>query len=201
MPPYREQLGAGLGRVVTTAFRADGEGAGPTVRWGNWVADLLYDAAADLFPEHRVAFAAQNYGGIRVRQLGSGPVTVSAFYELMPFDNELILLELGGAQLGAFADLLVADGGWPVSKGLTITSTASGNVVRIDGQPLVPSATYFVAVPDYVANGGDAAAMLSGQPQLPSGQLIRDLLIEYAGRQPGPVVVDTAAAARITLRP
>ena len=93
----------------------------PESSLGNWTADLLLAAARDLFPGYAIAFAVQNYGGLRLSEIGTGPLTVSELYELMPFDNELVLVELGGATLRAFIDHTLADGGWPVSEGLSVS--------------------------------------------------------------------------------
>jgi 2',3'-cyclic-nucleotide 2'-phosphodiesterase (5'-nucleotidase family) len=42
--------------------------------------------------------------------------------------------------------------------------------VRIGGQPLDPAATYTVAIPDYVLNGGDDYTMFAGERVLISPQ-------------------------------
>ena len=61
----------------------------------------------------------------------------------------------------------------------------------VQGQPIDAARTYHIAVPDYVANGGDDAVMLARWPQIGSGRMIRDLLIEYAGRSTAPIQVQT----------
>ena len=96
---------------------------------------------------------------------------------------------MNGEELVAFVDHTLADGGWPVSEGLSAVRSAGTVTVRIDGAPVDPAATYYIAVPDYVANGGNDAAMLVGKRQFPSGRMIRDLLIEYAGKSTAPIEV------------
>ena len=50
--------------------------------------------------------------------------------------------------------------------------------VTLDGQPLDPAADYRVAVPDFLAAGGDGYGMLTGlRDPVNTGQLIADLLV------------------------
>ena len=196
--PYSAQLGDRMNRVLAEVATPLVKGR-PESSLGNWTADLLLAAAREVFPERTVAFAIQNYGGIRVTEIGTGPLTVAELYELMPFDNELVLVQLSGTQLAEFLTHTIAGGGWPVSAGVSIEQVDGEPIqVLIGGQPLRKAATYYVAMPDYVANGGDQAAMLVGTPQQASGRLVRDLLIEQAARLSEPIRVP-AASGRIQL--
>lgn len=195
--PYAEQLEGVMGRVLAEVAAPLVKGR-PESSLGNWTGDLLAQAAADLFPDYPVAFAVQNYGGLRVSEIGTGPLLVAEMYELMPFDNELVLVEVTGRELHAFVNHLLLDGGWPVSANLSVVSRGQEVTVRIGGRPLDPAATYYVAVPDYVANGGNDADMLVGKKQIASGRMIRDLLIDYAGRSTTPISV-VADGSRIKI--
>ncbi|WP_116124452.1 5'-nucleotidase C-terminal domain-containing protein [Lewinella sp. IMCC34183] len=186
--PYREELANLLNRVVAEVATPLTKGQ-PESSLGNWAADLTLAAARELFPDKHVSFAVQNYGGLRVAEIGAGDLTVSQLYELMPFDNQLVLVEVNGQELLDFVDHTLSDGGWPVSEGLTAVRHDGTVTIRVEGRPVDPTATYYIAVPDYVANGGSDASMLAGRKQYASGQLVRDLLIEQAGRAPGPITV------------
>jgi uncharacterized membrane protein YgdD (TMEM256/DUF423 family) len=188
--PYREQLREVMNREVARVASPLTKGR-PESTLGNWTADLMAQAARELYPDKPVAFAVQNYGGIRVSEIGAGPLLVAELYELMPFDNHLVLVELTGSDLSSFIHHMAAGGGWPVSDGVEIAGPVDQLRIRIGGADIVANETYYVAMPDYVANGGDAAHMLTDKPQLDSGQLIRNLLIEYAGRSTGEIKVVT----------
>jgi len=73
----------------------------------------------------------------------------------------------------------IADyGGWPVSEGVTLKITDGvASDIMIGGEPLDDSRTYQVAMPDYVANGGDTCPFMVGLPQTDTGQFIRHILI------------------------
>lgn len=188
--PYRSQLGTKMEEEIATLV-TDLEKGRPESRLGNWVADILLEAAENAFPDRQIDFAVQNYGGIRIGSLAAGPVTVGDIYELMPFDNELVLQELNGFVLQEFLDHLAADGGWPISRGIRFRIEEKRAVdVLIDGEALALNRNYTVALPDYVANGGSDASMLSDRRQISSGKLIRDLLIEGARKAQGPIRVE-----------
>lgn len=48
-----------------------------------------------------------------------GDVTRGRIFEIMPFDNLLILQKLKGTVLQEFLDIIATDGGWPVA-GITM---------------------------------------------------------------------------------
>lgn len=188
--PYKAQLDERMNRVLATLAAPLKKGS-PESTLGNWTADLTLAAARTLYPDRKIAFATLNSGGLRVQEIGAGPLIVSEVYELMPFDNELVLMELSGRLLTEFVSHIANSGGWPVSAGLSVSKAGGKLKVLVDGQPVNPTATYTVALPDYVANGGSNSAMLEGKPQLKSGRLLRDLWLEEAAKATGPITVTT----------
>lgn len=194
--PYQEQLSSKMEEVIgQTPLTL--EKKKPESRLGNWAAELLQQATKDLFPDLEIAFSSQNYGGIRVNELAAGPVTVNNIYEIMPFDNELVAVEMNGFVLQEFIDHMAADGGWPVSSGLRFRiENDKGVDVLINGEPIAFNRNYVVGLPDYVANGGSGSKMLKDRQQYKSGQLIRDLMIEYTRRKEGPIKVELDGRVR-----
>ena len=51
--------------------------------------------------------------------------------------------------------------------------------VLVDGKAIDPAAVYTMVNSDFVANGGDDAAMLRGIPQITNGYLMRDAIFDY----------------------
>lgn len=186
--PYKAQLGTKMNRVLATVKTPLKKGA-PESTLGNWSADLLAEAAAATYPEKTIAFATMNQGGIRVSEIGTGPLIVSEIYALMPFDNTLVLMDLTGKELTEFVSHIANSGGWPVSENLSVVKSEDGLQVRIGGKAVDEKASYFVALPDYVAGGGSGANMLKDKARIDSELLIRDLLVEYAGKVDGPIDV------------
>lgn len=186
--PYKAQLDAKMNRQLATIQRPLKK-ARPESNLGNWMADLMAAAAKDLAPDKTIAFATANQGGIRVNEIGTGPLLVSEIYELMPFDNELVLMDLKGKVVTELIAHIVNQGGWPVSAAVAVSKKGNALNITLDGKKIDPSAVYTIALPDYVANGGSNSAMIKGKPYNKTGKLIRDLLIEYAAKSKGPIDV------------
>ena len=127
-----------------------------------------------------VDFACQNYGGIRIPALARGNVTVGSIYELMPFDNTLKILTIDGPTTQQLLDRIAEKGGWPISRTLsfTIDNDRATNIV-IKGQPFDINNSYKVALPDYIADGGDDCSFLLGAPAETDDRMIRDIIIDW----------------------
>jgi len=145
---------------------------------GNFMVDAFFVMAKEKY-NVPVDAAFLNHGGIRLTQLPAGNVTRGKIFELMPFDNLLILQKLKGDVLQQLLDLFASRGGWPVA-GITMQIKDKKAVnVMIGGKPLDLNATYTTANSDFMANGGDNADMLRPIPQITNGYLMRDAIFDY----------------------
>ena len=177
MQPYKDSVERGMNRVIGEAAITL-EKDQPAGTLNNFMADAMYVMAKQKYGVP-IDAAFVNYGGIRITQLAAGPVTTGKIFEVMPFDNLLILQQVKGSVLQQFLDLTAAWGGWPVA-GMTMQIQNKKAVnVKIGGQPLDLNKTYTIANSDYVANGGDNAAMLKSIPQQSNGYLMRDAIFDY----------------------
>lgn len=177
MQPYRDSVERGMNQVIGVADQTL-EKKLPAGTLNNFMADAMYVMAKEKYGV-RVDAAFVNYGGIRILQLAAGPVTRGKIFEVMPFDNLLILQQVKGNVLQQFLDLTAEKGGWPVSGSTMQIQNKKAVNVKIGGQPLDPNKTYTIANSDYVASGGDNAAMLKGIPQQSNGYLMRDAIFDY----------------------
>ncbi len=177
LDPYAQQVGKTMNDVVGIAAKSLDK-AMPECTLGNFMVDAFFVMASEKYAVP-VDAAFMNYGGIRLTQLAAGPVTTGKIFELMPFDNLLVLQKLKGDVLQQFLDLIAARGGWPVA-GITMQIKNKKAVnVKVGGKPLDPSAVYTTVNSDFVANGGDNADMLRAVPQITNGYLMRDALFDY----------------------
>lgn len=175
--PYSEKVNSTMNEVVGIAANSL-EKAQPEGSLGNFMVDALLTMAAEKY-NTKVDGAMVNSGGIRLNQLPKGKITVGKIFELMPFDNQLLLQKLKGSQLQQLLDLTAAKGGWPMA-GITMQIRDKKAVnIRVGGQALDPDAVYTIANSDFIANGGDNADMLRKIPQISNGYLIRDALLDY----------------------
>jgi 2',3'-cyclic-nucleotide 2'-phosphodiesterase (5'-nucleotidase family) len=178
--PYSDSINKSMNDVVGIADKTLDKKA-PEGTLGNFMADAFFVMAAEKF-NTTIDVAFMNYGGIRLTQLPKGEVTRAKIFELMPFDNVLLLQRMKGTVLQKLLDHIAGRGGWPVA-GMTMQIKNKKAVnVMIGGKPIDPDKMYTTANSDFVANGGDDAEMLRAIPQDNLGYLMRDALLDYIKR-------------------
>jgi 2',3'-cyclic-nucleotide 2'-phosphodiesterase (5'-nucleotidase family) len=175
--PYSDSVNGTMNVVIGVADQSL-EKKMPECTLGYFMADAYLTMAKQKFKTD-VDVAFMNYGGIRLTQLPAGNITIGKIFELMPFDNVLILQRMKGAELQVLLDHIAGRGGWPVAGMTMQIKNKKALNVMIGGKPLDPSATYTTANSDFVANGGDDAAMLRSIPQQNIGYLMRDAIFDY----------------------
>lgn len=192
LQPYTSNINATMNKVIGTSADTY-TNKRPESEIGNFLADCYREMGEKKF-NRKIDAAFMNAGGIR-SYMSKGNITVGKVFEIMPFDNILVVQELKGAVLQQYLDVMAADGGWPVSKGVTLQIKNKKAVnVFINGKPLDPNTIYTVAHSDYVANGGSDCSMLKSIPQMNVGYLMRDAILEYinihttAGKTIQPVI-------------
>lgn len=173
--PYYEILAKEMNEVIGEVAHSMTKRK-PESTLGNWVSDVI-KAEANKQRDRPIDFAVQNYGGIRVNEIAKGPIQVKKIYELMPFDNLLVVLEVPGSLLKKFIHHMAAGDGWPISDGLSyeIVDEQASNIL-VNGEQIDERRNYSFALPDYIANGGDNCSFLSDIKQEQYGT-IRDAII------------------------
>ncbi len=176
--PYKTDLDAKM-NIVIAYNPSEMSKSKPNSALGNWFSDILLEEASDIYGQD-IDFAVQNYGGIRVPSLGKGDVTVGNIYELMPFDNQLVLLTMNGKITQQLLDRIAILRGWPISKTLSFTIANEKAIqIKIKGEDFDINKTYTVAIADYIANGGDQCFFLEDAEREDNDILIRNLLIDH----------------------
>lgn len=171
--PYRQKLDAIMNRQIGYSKVALTKGEGESLL-GNFVADAIQQKAQKLTTQI-VDMGAVNNGGLR-SPLPKGKLTVGHVFELMPFENELVLVELSGIQMKAYFN-------YQIGKKLHISNTkvkAKGKYVAeafINGVLLDTNKTYTIAMSDYMASSEPAFIKTVKQTKL--NLKLRDLLIAY----------------------
>ncbi len=123
-------------------------------------------------------FTVLNHFGLR-NSISKGDISLGKIFEVMPFDNELVILQLTGSQCDSLFNFISVLGGSPVSSlQLTIKdSTYTDAMIR--GLKFDSRKTYFVATSDFLLGGGDNFNMLKYPRKIhKTGLLIRDVLIQ-----------------------
>ncbi|MDQ7950127.1 MAG: 5'-nucleotidase [Pedobacter sp.] len=176
--PYKTALDAEMSKVIGyTEVDLTKNSDVPETVLGNFFADAVAHQAKKIVPNIDVVFPTTK-GGIR-NDIAKGSVTVSNIFELMPFENQLVLLELNGSDMYTVISYIAATNGQPVNGLKMKVVNKSPENVRINGQPFDKNRTYRILTSDYIANGGDEAKGFSKPISRKNiGLLVRDALMK-----------------------
>jgi 5'-nucleotidase len=159
---------------------------------GDIIADAQLAATASE-KDGGAVIAMTNPGGIRTDIIGKGDGTVSYadVFASQPFRNQLVTLDLTGAEIRTALEQQWTDEKRPrilqVSKGFTYGWDASkpfgehvdAASLKLDGKPLDPAKTYRVAINNYLALGGDGFAAFKNGSNAQFGIYDVDALFSY----------------------
>ncbi|WP_211194711.1 bifunctional metallophosphatase/5'-nucleotidase [Pyxidicoccus fallax] len=132
-------------------------------------------------------FAFMNPGGIRA-DLDAGAITWGELFTIQPFANDLVRMDLTGAQVKTVLEQQWSDPARPrilQVSGLTVrydSSLPSGSrivSVRKGGVELDPAGLYSVTVNSFLAGGGDGFVELLNGANRVVGPVDLDGLVEY----------------------
>lgn len=180
--PYKQQLEAAMDRVIGyTDVNLTQPGNAPETLLGNFFADALLAEGRKLYPDAEFSFGTK--GGLRI-ELQKGDITVGHLFELMPFENELVLLELRGKNVQQLAQFIASTGGQPVAGMRMEIRDGRPSDVQIAGRPLDTTRTYKLLTYDYLANGGDNSRGLANPVnRVNLRKKVREALIDYVTQQ------------------
>jgi len=183
-----------LGVTVPVALKRDYNAESPI---GSMLADSLRAAAgADV--------AMMNPGGLRA-DIDAGPLTFGDIYEVLPFDNTVALVTMTGEELQSLLQLVFTGRGVFQVSGLKVSLARCAGPQRFkgatlaNGKPLQPAKLYRVALPDFLARGGDGLGVVF--EKLPPGRIdlglarpgsLRDELVAYWQAQKKPLTAPPA---------
>jgi 2',3'-cyclic-nucleotide 2'-phosphodiesterase (5'-nucleotidase family) len=152
----------------------------PESKLGNFVADACMDQAALHFSSDKtqIDFCFLNNGGLR-NALPAGAITRRHVFELMPFENELIVLTVDSSVLVQLFDYMASKDGVPVSNIKFKMKDKKAVDIFIGTQPFDKGRIYKLITSDYLANGGDNLGFLAAVQQREyTGLKVRDAVIK-----------------------
>lgn len=194
--PYKENIDREMNQVLSySSFDLTKRDGDLNTAIGNMMADAVMQLSNPVFRKrtgNSIDIVLLNHGGIR-SSISKGPVTTRTAYQVMPFENEVVVAKMKGEHIMQMVNYLVDAGtAHPVSGiALEIGKNNSIQKVLIQGQPLEEEKEYFVATNDYLLNGGDNMVFFSNASEVTDlDYKIRNLLIDYFKQQ------DTIAPVR-----
>lgn len=182
--PYRDSIEKEMSTLVAISSEALVKGK-PESKLTNLVADLLIDFGISYCLEHDLQVSPDisyvNYGGIRA-SLPKGEITVERIFELMPFENEIVLIRISGESFLEMAGKIAERGGEGIAGMKLGISNGKVSSLTTAGKPIDTASYYWVVTNDYIANGGDQMTMFNNPfDRINTGMKIRDLLIKSLG--------------------
>lgn len=157
--PYRKHIDKDLNTVLAYApENIDKKGEWQT-KIGNLQSTITLAAANKMFQireNKKVDVCLLNNGGIRAI-INKGNITTRTAFELMPFENNLVVVALKGEQILEMINYIINEKKPHPLAGLTFTIDKNNFAknILIQYQPLDDQKVYYVATNDYLYNGGD----------------------------------------------
>lgn len=151
---------------------------------GNLMADLMRDRANAVFQlreKRDVDMALHNFGGMRTA-ISKGPVSERTAFEVMPFENKLVVVGLPGGTVRKMVDFLIKSSVPHPFSGMQIRLDAEGKLssVNIGGKPIEDSRVYYIATSDYLVGGGNGMVFFAEHLSLfDTDYKIRNAMIDY----------------------
>ncbi|CAG5077467.1 5'-nucleotidase C-terminal domain-containing protein [Parvicella tangerina] len=182
--PYKMELEASMSEVLNVAS-VNLEREVPEGLLNNFVADLTLSTARSRSAEF-VDVCLLNNGGLRV-PIMKGEVTRGMIFELMPFENELLVLDLAGEEMIDLINYVVlrstnenAKTGVALSGMRVTISNGKASHVMIGTSTFDPEKTYRVVTSDYLAGGGDDMTFFAGAVDSEKLDVkLRDAILDY----------------------
>ena len=165
---------------------------------GNFVTDAMRSRAAKVTGQ-QVILAVTNASGFRKNDLKAGIISTLDVYELLPFDNALVSLDLTGEQLRRFLAVIVARR--DAQSGARILYRANEEKKNIivsvrlgdynNAADINPTSIYTIVTIDYlVKRGGDFTVLQDGKNIKSLNLTLRDAVLDY-------IKAETAAGREI----
>ena len=183
--PYREHINKDLDSVLAYCPVTLDKSTG---KWqttiGNLMADVTLQRGNTVFmarEKKNIDLCILNHGGIRAI-LPKGNVTTRTAFEIMPFENSLVVIALKGEQILEMVDYFIATKKPHPLSGITFT-IGKDNVAKnilVQGKPVEKDTIYYVATNDYLSNGGDNMEFFKkGTQKFDLDYKLRNILIDY----------------------
>lgn len=183
--PYRDHINKDLDSVLAfcpeTLDKSKGEWQ---TNIGNFMADVCLIESNKIFSKRygkTVDICLLNHGGIR-SIIPKGNITTRTAFEVMPFENNMVIAALKGSQIMEMVHYLIGEKKPHPLSGIQITldKNKTFKSVSINGAVLDLDKVYYVATSDYLVNGGDNMNFFLKNTQLfDLDYKIRNILIDY----------------------
>jgi 2',3'-cyclic-nucleotide 2'-phosphodiesterase (5'-nucleotidase family) len=183
--PYRDRINQVLDSTLAYAPKVlTKEDGAYNTSAGNLMADIILSEGNTVFKKRTgkdIDFVLVNHGGIRAI-ISKGNVSARTAYQVMPFENNIAVVELSGASVLNLANFLIkSNRAHPIAgMQIIIDKDDSLKTLKIQGRPLDKKRKYYVATSDYLVSGGDDMVFFKDALSITdTDYLIRNAMIDY----------------------
>lgn len=182
--PYKDHIDKDLSTVLAIAPETIDKNGDWQTPMGNLFSKVVYDKGNPIFKSREnksIDIVLLNHGGIRTI-IPRGNVTARTAFEIMPFENSLVVIELKGEQIEDLLNYFLNEKKPHPIYGMTFTISKdqeAKNIV-IQGKKFDKNATYYVGTNDYLSNGGDNMIFFKKRiNKYDVDYKLRNILIDY----------------------
>lgn len=182
--PYKDHIDKDLSIVLAEATETLDKNGIWQSPMGNMFSQVVYDKGNPIFKAREnktIDIVLLNHGGIRTI-IPKGNITARTAYEIMPFENSLVVVALKGEQIEELLSYFIAEKKPHPLYGISFTIDKDNKPTKIliQGKPFDQESTYNVGTNDYLANGGDNMNFFKkGLQRYDLDYKLRDILIDY----------------------
>jgi len=158
--PYRKHIQKDLDSVLAYSVDTYSKNNGYlNTAIGNFLADVIFNEANPIFKsrtDKEIDMVLLNHGSIR-SALNKGSISKRTAFQLMPFENSIVVVALKSSQLDSLMEYLRTEKKAHPISGLKLSIDKNYNIIqaKIRGGIIEKDKTYYVATSDYLYNGGD----------------------------------------------
>jgi 2',3'-cyclic-nucleotide 2'-phosphodiesterase (5'-nucleotidase family) len=177
--PYKLQIDSAMKKVIgVSAKELRCERTDLESPLGNFIVDMVRYQTAKIY-DMPIDLCVVNNGGLRV-PINAGDITVGNIFELMPFENEVMVLTMTGKEL---MELFSFEAKYRKTSfsNTQLRYTEEGQLVsaKIGGKLVEMDRVYKLVTYDYLANGGDMMSCFNGIKKEPMGITLRTMIINH----------------------
>ena len=174
---YDSQVRAEFSKVIGTATSDLVRDRSRESSLGDLITDAMREASGA-----QIAF--QNAGGIRT-DIPKGPITLETLFMVLPFDDELVTMDLTGEKIlevlekSVTAENLLQVSGMRIVYDLSHPSGAKVAAAEVAGNPMEPRKTYKVVTNDFLATASGTFDVFKQGRNVRMGSPQRDAVADY----------------------
>ena len=175
LKPFRDSMDIVMNEVVGNITQKM-DVKRPVTTLGNFMCDaFVYMAKEKIDPAATISYVG--LGSIRRPYIEAGPVSRGAIFEVMPFDNMMVLITVKGDLLKKFIEDMGEGGG--VSGFTMMIKDKKVSSILVAGKEIDDASEYTIVSSDYYANNPNMAWFYGKAKRNDTQYLIRDAIIDY----------------------